>query len=63
MDKALVDRDIDAIWVTPLLGLDYVWAGAIDKAWPSLGVAGSADPYHDPAAHAEVCRAKVRHPL
>jgi hypothetical protein len=22
-----------------------------------LAVAGSADPYHDPAAHAEVCRA------
>src|SRR5258708_39044387 len=34
-----------------------MWAGAIDKAWPCLAVAGSADPYHDPAAHAEVCRA------
>lgn len=25
------------------------------KAWPSLVVAGSADPYHDARAHAEVC--------
>ncbi len=53
----LVDRDTDAIWVTPLLGLEYVRAGVMDQGWPSLIVAGSADPYHDPAAHDQVCRA------
>jgi pimeloyl-ACP methyl ester carboxylesterase len=57
MEKALVDRDTDAIWVTPLLGLAYVRAGVMDQGWPSLIVAGSADPYHDPTAHDEVCRA------
>jgi hypothetical protein len=46
MDKALVDRNVEAVWVTPLLGLDYVRAGVLDKAWPSLVVAGSADPHH-----------------
>jgi hypothetical protein len=57
MDKALVNCNVEAVWVTPLLGLDYVRAGVLDKAWPSLVVAGSADPHHDPVAHAEVCAA------
>ena len=57
MDTALVHCDIEAIWVTPLLGLDYVREGVLEKAWRSLIVAGSADPYHDPVAHAEVCAA------
>jgi pimeloyl-ACP methyl ester carboxylesterase len=57
MEKTLVGRDTDVIWVTPLLGLEYVRAGVMDQGWPSLIVAGSADPYHDPAAHDEVCRA------
>ncbi len=48
--------DVGAIWVTPLLGLDYAREGVMDKRWPSLLVAGSVDKYHDPAAHAEVCR-------
>jgi hypothetical protein len=48
---------VEAIWVTPLLGLDYVRAGVVEKAWRSLIVAGSADPYHDAGAHAEVCDA------
>lgn len=47
---------VDAIWVTPLLGLDFVREGVLSKSWPSLIVAGGADPYHDAAAHAEVCR-------
>jgi hypothetical protein len=46
---------VDAIWVTPLLGLEYVRDGVVDKGWPSLLVAGSADRYHDPGAHANVC--------
>jgi hypothetical protein len=46
---------VDAVWVTPPLGLDYVRAGVLGKAWPSLIVAGAADPYHDAAAHADVC--------
>ncbi len=46
---------IDAIWVTPLLGFDYVRDGITDKRWPSLLIAGSSDRYHDPAAHAKVC--------
>jgi len=54
MDKVL-DCRVEAVWVTPLFGLDYVRAGVLDKAWPSLVVAGSADPYHDATAHVEVC--------
>lgn len=46
---------MDAIWVTPLLGLDYVRTGVLAKGWPSLIVAGAADPYHDRAAHEAVC--------
>lgn len=49
-------HDIDVIWVTPLLGLDYVRNGVLDKGWRSLLVAGAADEYHDAAAHADVCR-------
>jgi hypothetical protein len=48
---------IQAVWVTPLLGLDYVRAGVVEKGWRSLVVAGSRDPYHDAGAHAEVCDA------
>lgn len=32
-------------------------AGVMEKAWPSLLVAGGADPYHDQAAHDEVVAA------
>ena len=49
--------DVGAIWVTPLLGLDYARQGVIDKRWPSLLVAGSVDRYHDPKAHEKVCQA------
>ena len=49
--------EVGAIWVTPLLGLDYVRDGLLEKRWRSLIVAGSADPYHDSAAHAEVFEA------
>jgi pimeloyl-ACP methyl ester carboxylesterase len=54
MSEPLPCDRVDAIWVTPLLGLDYVRDGLLSKSWPSLIVAGSADPYHDAAAHAEV---------
>lgn len=58
MDKAAVTCDVAAIWVTtPLVGLDYVGEGIIGKSWPSLLVAGSADPYHDPLSHDEICAA------
>ena len=46
---------IQAIWVTPLLGLDYVRNGILARGWPSLLVAGGADPYHDAEAHGQVC--------
>lgn len=55
MSERLPCERVDAIWVTPLLGLDYVRNGVLAKAWPSLIVAGGADPYHDLAAHEEVC--------
>ena len=56
MDAGAIDCDIRAVWVTtPLVGLDYVRAGIIEKSWPSLLVAGGADPYHDPTSHAEIC--------
>jgi pimeloyl-ACP methyl ester carboxylesterase len=55
MGEVPLPADVDAIWVTPLLGLDYVRDGVTGKRWPSLLVAGTADPYHDPAAHAKVC--------
>ncbi|HXW80384.1 MAG TPA: hypothetical protein VEJ84_12845, partial [Acidimicrobiales bacterium] len=55
MRKVPLPSEVDAIWVTPLLGLDYVRGGVIDRRWPSLVVAGSADPYHDPVSHAKVC--------
>jgi hypothetical protein len=58
MDKTTVRCDVAAIWVTPLLGFDYVRDGIIGKSWPSLVVAGSADPYHDQAGH-DVVRAEV----
>lgn len=57
MDKALLHCKVEAVWVTPLLGLDHVRGGVLDKEWPSLIVAGSADPYHVPVTHAEVCAA------
>jgi hypothetical protein len=47
---------IRAIWVTPLLGFEYVRSGILEKGWPSLLVAGAADPYHDAQAHDEVRR-------
>lgn len=47
---------LQAIWVTPLLGFDYVRSGIVEKGWRSLLVAGGADPYHDAQAHEEACR-------
>lgn len=55
MREVPLPADVDAIWVTPLLGLDYVADGVMAKRWRSLLVAGSADQYHDPMAHARVC--------
>ncbi|MGH3926754.1 MAG: hypothetical protein ACRDTT_28480, partial [Pseudonocardiaceae bacterium] len=58
MDKATVSFEVEAIWVTsPLVDLPYVGQGIVDKAWRSLLVAGSADPYHEPTSHAEICAA------
>ena len=55
MDPAVVGcDDVEAIWVTPLLGFDHVREGVMAKRWPSLIVAGAADPYHDRSAHEEV---------
>ena len=48
---------MQAVWVTPLLGFEYVRRGLLDKGWRSLVAAGGADPYHDRPAHDEVCRA------
>ena len=56
MGDISLPSDVDAIWVTPLLGLDYVRNGVLAKGWPSLLVAGSADDYHDPVAHANSMR-------
>ena len=55
MTEQLPCEHVEAIWVTPLLGLDYVRQGVLAKGWRSLLVAGSADPYHDADAHAAVC--------
>lgn len=58
MTAGLVDcPDVEAIWVTPLLGLAYVREGLVDKGWWSLFVAGGADPHHDAAAHDAVVAA------
>lgn len=58
MDKAWIACEVAAIWVTtPLVDLDYVREGVIEKSWRSLLVAGAADPYHDQASHAEICAA------
>lgn len=52
------DCEVSAIWVTtPLVDLPYVRRGIVEKGWRSLLVAGSADPYHDAAVHADVCAA------
>jgi len=56
MSEPLPCDQVDAIWVTPLLGLDYVREGVLAKAWRSLVVAGGADPFHDSDAHTAVCR-------
>jgi hypothetical protein len=48
---------VEAIWVTPLLDFDYVNNGIVEKRWRSLIVAGSADPYHEAAAHDATCAA------
>jgi hypothetical protein len=56
MDTSVVTCDVNAMWITtPLIGLDYVREGIVDKAWRSMLVAGSADPYHDPVVHDEIC--------
>jgi hypothetical protein len=56
MGEMPLPGEVDAIWLTPLLAYDYVRNGIIDKGWPSLLVAGSADRYHDPGGHAKVCQ-------
>lgn len=50
-------RRVDAIWVTPALGDQTVESGVIAKAWRSLLVEGSADPWFDAAAHERVRQA------
>ena len=57
MPDLVSGASVEAIWVTPLLGLDYVRQGVLGKGWRSLIVAGSADPYHDASAHDAVCSA------
>jgi hypothetical protein len=58
MDPSVVGAgSVAAVWVTPLLGLEYVRTAIVARAWPSLLVAGSADPYHEAAEHDAVCRA------
>lgn len=57
MDESVLACAPEAIWVTPLTGLEYVRSGMVEKAWRSLVVAGGADPYHDPAGHAAVLTA------
>lgn len=57
MGEMPLPADVEAIWVTPLLRLDYVRDGVMGKRWSSLIVAGSADPFHDPVAQAKVCGA------
>ena len=58
LDEAVVPCEIEAVWITtPLVGVDYVGRGIIDKKWRSLLVAGQADPYHDARIHAEICSA------
>ncbi|MEN3273833.1 MAG: hypothetical protein V7636_2594, partial [Actinomycetota bacterium] len=56
MSESLPCDRVEAIWVTPLLGFDYVREGILAKSWRSLVVAGGADPNHDSDAHAGVCR-------
>jgi len=56
MSEPLPCDQVEAIWVTPLLGFDYVRQGVLAKSWRSLVVAGGADPYHDIDAHSAVCR-------
>lgn len=46
-----------AVWLTPVLGLPGVAAGAVAQGWPSLFAYGTADPMHDAAAQAEVTAA------
>jgi hypothetical protein len=50
---------VDAVWLTPLFGLEAVRSGAISHGWPSLVVAGGADAAHDPVAHEQVRAALV----
>lgn len=52
-----------AIWLTPLFGNEPVERGAIGLGWPSLLVAGSADPLHDPAAFERVATALTANTL
>ena len=54
---AISCEDVRALWLTPIFGEDYICEGAITKRWPSLVVAGGADPYHHSAAHARVVAA------
>jgi hypothetical protein len=50
---------VDAVWLTPLFGVELVRAGAIKQAWPSLLVAGGADGAHDRAGHEHVRAALI----
>ena len=43
------DRTMSAIWLTPLFGVPEIRDRAATSGLRSLIVAGSVDPYHDPA--------------
>ncbi|HET9058584.1 MAG TPA: hypothetical protein VFN61_01585 [Acidimicrobiales bacterium] len=45
-----------AVWVTPLISEDPFYAALASKSWPSLVVAGSADPSHHPARQDQLGR-------
>ncbi|MHB8294782.1 MAG: alpha/beta fold hydrolase [Acidimicrobiales bacterium] len=51
MQQVALPGRTSAIWLTPLFGRPAVREGAISSGWPSLLVAGSADPAHDAVAH------------
>jgi len=51
---ATASAAVEAIWLTPLFGEATVRAGAIERGWRSLLVAGDGDRYHDPAGHQAV---------
>lgn len=56
-DRAAIPPSVEAIWLTPIFGLEPVRRGAVTKGWPSLLVAGAADGMHEPEHHAAVTEA------